>query len=95
MKIVEIYIDGDQVFDGDAGVEADAYEPFADENVVGARPSLFGDEHITVAEMVRRVQLHGELVRALRECVKASEDIGIDATLPVLQARVVLAKVKP
>ena len=31
--------------------------------------SAFGSEHITVAEMVRRVQMHGELLEALEEMV--------------------------
>jgi hypothetical protein len=40
---------------------------FADVFETEEGQSLFGSEHITVGEMVRRVQMHGKLLEALAE----------------------------
>ena len=74
-KHVEIYIDGDQVFDDDDNVEIDAFEPFVDADH-DVRPSLFGSEHITVAEMIHRVNCHAELLERLCALVDAVETDG-------------------
>ena len=61
--------------------------------------SLFGSEHITVAEMVHRVQLHGELVSALESVIGVTLDCQQRWSRGhpdiVDRARDVLAKVKP
>ena len=51
--------------------------------------SVFGSAHITVAEMIRRVQFHDELVEALRVHAEG----GRPTMLEIKKARALLAKV--